>query len=121
LRFAVAFASFLLYREGMITENPMKWYNYIACFFAGVFLIHLVPHLMNGFSLINVLGVLVSLGGGCLLLWAGRFSIKKPWAVVLLLAGIASVLIFTALHPHHPSATTMLEQKSKFPEDQVVS
>ena len=26
----------------------MKWYNYLACFLAGVFLIHLVPHLLNG-------------------------------------------------------------------------
>ena len=91
----------------------MSWYNYIACFFAGVFLIHIVPHLMHGFSLTNVLGVLVSLGGGCLLLWAGRFSIKNPWAVVLLLAGIASVLIFEALHPHHTAGrTTMVDQKS---------
>jgi hypothetical protein len=91
----------------------MRWYNYIACFFAGVFLIHIIPHLMHGFSLTNVLGVLVSLGGGCLLLWAGRFSLKTPWAVVLLLAGMAAVLLFEALRPHHPPATTtMFDQKS---------
>jgi hypothetical protein len=95
----------------MISENPMKWYNYIACFFAGVFLIHIVPHLLHGFSLTNVLGVLVSLGGGCLLLWAGRFSIKNPWAIALLLAGIASVLLFETLH-HPPSTTTMVTQRS---------
>jgi hypothetical protein len=91
----------------------MSWYNYIACFFAGVFLIHIIPHLIHGFSLTNVIGILVSLGGGCLLLWAGRFSIKNPWAIVLLLAGIASVLIFEALHPHHTTGrTTMVDQKS---------
>ena len=46
----------------------MRWYNYVACFFAGVFLIHVLPHVLNGLSLKNVVGVLVSLVGGCLLL-----------------------------------------------------
>lgn len=84
----------------------MKWYNYVACFFAGVFLIHILPHVLNGFSLNNVLGVLVSLVGGCLFLWAGRFSLRNPWAIALVVLGMASVLIFTALHPHksHPPA-----------------
>jgi hypothetical protein len=80
----------------------MKWYNYLACFLAGVFLIHLVPHLLHGFTLTNVVGALVSLGGGCLLLWAGKFSFRNPWAVVLLLAGVGSVFLFLAIHPHHP-------------------
>ena len=76
----------------------MNWYNYLACFFAGVFLIHIIPHLLNGMSATNIIGVLVSLGGGCLMLWAGKFSFRNPWAVVLLLLGIGSVLIFGALH-----------------------
>jgi len=80
----------------------MKWYNYLACFLAGVFLIHLVPHLLNGFTVINVVGALVSLGGGSLLLWAGKFSFRNLWAVVLLLAGMGSVFLFLAVHPHHP-------------------
>jgi hypothetical protein len=78
----------------------MKWFHYVACFLAGVSLIHILPHLLNGFSLVNVLGVLVSLVAGCLLLWAGRFSLRNPWAVALVVLGMASVLIFTALHPH---------------------
>jgi hypothetical protein len=84
----------------------MKWYNYLACFFAGVLLIHILPHLLNGFSFANVLGVLVSLVGGCLFLWAGRFSFRNLWAIALVVLGMASVLIFTALHPHksHPPA-----------------
>ena len=80
----------------------MKWYNYFACFFAGVFLIHVVPHLLGGISAINIAGVLVSLGGGGLLLWAGRFSLKSVWAIVVVLLGMASVLIFAAFHPHRP-------------------
>ncbi len=79
----------------------MKWYNYLACFFAGVFLIHVVPHVLNGVTLTNVLGILVSLGGGGLLLWAGRFSFRNLWAVALVLAGMGSVFLFLAIHPHH--------------------
>lgn len=76
----------------------MKWYNYLACFFAGVFLIHIVPHVLNGMSTKNIIGVLVSLGGGCLLLWAGKFSFRNRWAVILLILGMASVLIYGVLH-----------------------
>lgn len=79
----------------------MKWYNYLACFFAGVFLIHIVPHLMHGMSVLNIVGVLVSLVGGCLLLWAGKFSLTNLLAIVMVLLGMAAVQIFTALHPHH--------------------
>jgi hypothetical protein len=28
----------------------MKWYHYIACFFAGMFLTNAVPHFVNGIS-----------------------------------------------------------------------
>jgi hypothetical protein len=78
----------------------MKWYNYLACFFAGVFLIHIVPHVLNGMSATNIIGILVSLGGGCLMLWAGKFSFRNLWTVALLVLGIASVLIFEALRMH---------------------
>jgi hypothetical protein len=86
----------------------MKWYHYLACFFAGFFLIHLVPHLTHGMSVVNIFGALISLVGGCLLLWAGKFSLRNPWAIVLLLAGIASVLVINALRHHshgNPDAT----------------
>jgi uncharacterized membrane protein YoaK (UPF0700 family) len=80
----------------------MKWYNYVACFFAGVFFIHILPHALNGLTLTNVLGILVSLVGGGLLLWAGKFSPRNPLAIVLVLLGMASVLIFTKLRHHQP-------------------
>ena len=79
----------------------MKWYNYLACFLAGAFLIHLFPHLTHGFTLTNVIGAFVSLVGGCLLLWAGKFSFRNPWTILLVLAGIGSVFLFLAIHPHH--------------------
>ena len=80
----------------------MRWYNYVACFFAGVFLIHILPHVLNGLSLKNVVGVLVSLVGGCLLLWAGKFSFRNLLAIALVVLGMASVLVFTVLHPNQP-------------------
>jgi hypothetical protein len=84
----------------------MKWYHYLSCFLAGVFLIHILPHALNGPSLTNLLGILVSLVGGGLLLWAGRFSLRNPlrdpWKIALVVLGMASVLIFAALHPHQP-------------------
>jgi Na+-translocating ferredoxin:NAD+ oxidoreductase RnfD subunit len=83
----------------------VKWYNYLSCFLAGVFLIHILPHLLNGMSVKNVLGVLVSLVGGCLLLWVGKFSLRNPLAVVLVLLGMASVWVFVTLHPHHHPAS----------------
>jgi hypothetical protein len=88
----------------------VKWYNYLACFLAGVFLIHILPHVLNGMSVKNVLGVLVSLVGGCLLLWVGKFSLRNPLAVVLVVLGMVSVWIFVTLHPHyhdHAAATVV--------------
>ena len=78
----------------------MKWYNYLSCFVAGVFLIHVIPHLIHGLSVVNIVGALISLVGGCLLLWLGKFSLRNPWAVLLLLAGMAAVLAVDAMHHH---------------------
>ncbi len=78
----------------------MGWKNYLACFLAGVFLIHILPHVLNGLSWTNLIFAAISLGLGALLLWIGKFSFRNLWTVALLLAGMASVLIFAALHPH---------------------
>jgi hypothetical protein len=94
----------------------MKWYNYLACFLAGVSLIHILPHMLNGLSLKNFLGVVVSAALGALLLWAGKFSFRDPWAVFLVLAGMAAVLVFTVLHPHHDHATNHLPDHATMSE-----
>jgi len=91
----------------------MKWYNYLACFLAGVFLIHLVPHVLNGFTVKNVVGALVSLVGGCLLLWAGKFSFRNLWAVIVVLAGMGSVFLFLTIHPHKPHDAPHATNRSK--------
>lgn len=76
----------------------MKWFHYVACFFAGFFLIHLVPHLTHGLSMRNALGATISLVVGCLLLWAGRASVKRPWTLVWVLLGMMSVLLYGMLY-----------------------
>ena len=65
----------------------MKWFHYVACFFAGFFLIHLIPHLTHGVTVGNAIGATISLVVGCLLLWAGKASVKRPWTLVWVLAG----------------------------------
>ncbi len=77
--------------------QTLSWKNYLSCFLAGVFLIHILPHVLNGFSWINILGVAVSLGVGGLLLWNGKFSFRRIWTVVLVLAGMAVVLLYAAV------------------------
>jgi hypothetical protein len=95
------------FEAGPAEEDCMRWYHYLACFFAGVFLIHVVPHLLGGMTWINVAGVMVSLGGGGLLLWAGRFSFRNGWAIAAVAIGMVLVLIFAALRPHHVRAAAM--------------
>ena len=80
--------------------QPLRWKNYLACFLAGVFLIHILPHVLNGFSWMNVLFAAISLGVGAVLLWIGKFSFRNLWTVVLLLAGMASVLLYAAARSH---------------------
>lgn len=78
----------------------MNWKNYLACFLAGVFLIHILPHVLNGFSWRNVLLAAISLAVGALFLWIGKFSFRNPWTVGLLLAGMAAVLLYAAVCSH---------------------
>ena len=86
----------------------MKWLQYASCFLAGVFLIHVVPHILNGLSLKNMIGVAVSLGFGSLLLWLGRFSFRKPWAIVMVILGMAAVPAYDLLRMHQ---TTLLSNQ----------
>jgi hypothetical protein len=79
----------------------MKWFHYLSCFVAGVFLIHLVPHVLNGLSVKNVAGACVSVGVGGLLLWLGKFSFRKPLAIVMVILGMAAVVAYDLLRMHH--------------------
>ena len=85
----------------------MKWYHYIACFFAGTFIANMVPHFIQGVSggtfptpfanppgkglsspTVNVLWGLFNLIIGYILFRAGKISNSKIWSVIIFFAGI---------------------------------
>ena len=85
----------------------MKWYHYIACFFAGMFLANAVPHFIHGISgdpfptpfsnppgkglspaPINMYWALLNLLIGYILLRVGKVSTQKTWSMIILFIGI---------------------------------
>jgi hypothetical protein len=92
----------------------MSWYNYVACFFAGVFLANLVPHFVHGISgdrfptpfahppgrglsspTVNVAWAWLNLIVGYVLFRAGRVSSGNYATLITLLLGI--IMISTIL------------------------
>ena len=88
----------------------MNWYNYIACFFAGMFLANVVPHFVHGISgdrfptpfahppgkglsspTVNVIWALVNLVVGYVLFRVGKVSRGDDSALVIFFAGIAAI------------------------------
>ena len=85
----------------------MKWYNYLAAFFAGAFLANVVPHFIHGVSgdafpspfanppgkglsspLVNVLWACFNLLIGYLLLRAGKVSASNKPSLIVRFLGI---------------------------------
>jgi hypothetical protein len=94
----------------------MKWYHFIACFFAGLFLGNAVPHFVQGVSgnyfptpfaippgkglsspTLNVIWALVNLVVGYILLRAGKVSPARKWGLVVFFAGFAYVSIMLSI------------------------
>lgn len=90
----------------------MFWYNYAACFFAGVFLTNAIPHFVNGVSgnrfptpfatppgrglsspFINVLWALLNLIIGSFLLWCGKITSGNIWSIFILFSGLIAMSI----------------------------
>jgi hypothetical protein len=88
----------------------MNWHNYIACFFAGMFLANFVPHFVHGISgnrfptpfanppgrglsssTVNVVWALVNLAAGFLLFQLGNLSSGNTFALLVFFAGIAAI------------------------------
>jgi hypothetical protein len=88
----------------------MKWYHYVACFFAGMFLANFVPHFVMGVTTVpfptpfsnppgkgtssptvNVYWGFFNLVAGYLLFRAGKISKENNWGLVLLFAGILTM------------------------------
>ena len=85
----------------------MKWYHYIACFFAGMFIANIVPHFIHGISgeafptpfadppgkglsspTVNVLWGLFNLIIGYVLFRTGKIANSNKWSVLLFFVGI---------------------------------
>jgi len=94
----------------------MKWYHYIACFFAGAFLANMVPHFIHGISgdsfpspfsdppgkglsspIVNVVWGLGNLVIGYILLKAGRVSQANKWTVLVFFIGIVCMSIMLSI------------------------
>ena len=94
----------------------MKWYNYMACFFAGFFIANIVPHFIHGISgdsfptpfanppgkglsspTINVLWALFNLVIGYLLFRAGKISSNNKLALLIFFIGIVACSIMLSI------------------------
>jgi membrane associated rhomboid family serine protease len=97
-------------------EEPMKWYRYIAGFFAGGFLTNAVPHLVNGISgnafptpfshppgqglsspLTNVLWALFNLLAGYLLFRVSRINSKSKLGLLIFFVGMILISILSSI------------------------
>ena len=94
----------------------MKWYHYIAGFFAGAFLKNMVPHLVNGISgnafptpfanppghglsspLTNVLWALFNLLAGYFLFRVSKINSKSKLGLFLFFAGVILISILSSI------------------------
>ena len=94
----------------------MKWYHYLACFFAGLFLANTIPHFVHGISgdrfptpfahppgrglsspTVNVLWALVNLVAGFLLFRAGKVADGSVPALVVFFAAVATISILMSV------------------------
>ena len=94
----------------------MKWYHYVACFFAGIFLANFVPHFVQGVSgnsfpspfanppgkglsspTVNVLWGLFNLLIGYILFKAGKVSHANKWSLLIFFAGVACLSIMLSI------------------------
>jgi uncharacterized membrane protein len=88
----------------------VNWYDYIACFFAGMFLANVVPHFVHGISgdrfptpfahppgkglsspTVNVVWALFNLIVGYILFRIGKVSSGDDLALVIFFAGIVAI------------------------------
>jgi hypothetical protein len=96
--------------------NNMKWYHYIAAFFAGAFLVNAVPHFIHGVSgdmfptpfanpsgkgpsspFVNVIWACFNLIVGYILLKVSKTTTKNNLAMLVLFLGILAMSIMSAI------------------------
>lgn len=94
----------------------MNWYNYIACFLAGMFFANFVPHFVHGSSgdrfptpfahppgkglsssTVNVVWALFNLVAGYMLFRLGKITSGDDLAVVIFFGGIAVISLILSV------------------------
>ena len=94
----------------------MNWYNYAACFFAGLFFANFVPHFVHGVSgdrfpspfahppgkglsspTVNVVWALLNLAAGYVLFRVGKVASGGDVAFAVFFAGIAAISILMSV------------------------
>ena len=94
----------------------MKWYHFLACFFAGAFLANAVPHLFHGVSgdsfpspfanppgkglsspTVNVLWGLGNFLVGYLLLRLGKVSRERMWNLIVIFIGVITMSVMLSV------------------------
>jgi hypothetical protein len=94
----------------------MKWYHFLACFFAGLFLANAIPHFVHGISgdsfpspfsnppgkglsspIINTIWGLCNFIVGYILFRVGKVSQEEVWSLVTLFAGIVCISIMSSI------------------------
>ena len=91
-------------------KSTVLWYQYVACFFAGVFFANVVPHFIHGISgdrfptpfahppgkglsspTVNVVWALLNIVAGYILFRAGKVASGDALALAIFFAGIAAI------------------------------
>ncbi|MDR3610069.1 MAG: hypothetical protein P4L27_05870 [Ignavibacteriaceae bacterium] len=94
----------------------MKWYHYIAAFFAGALLANAVPHFINGVSgnpfptpfanppgkglsspIVNVIWACLNMLAGYILLRVSKTTTKNNLAMLVLFLGILAISILSSI------------------------
>ncbi len=90
----------------------MKWYNFVACFFMGVFLINSIPHLIHAISgekfptpfanppgkglsspMLNLVWAFINLFVCYLLFRASKINPSEKWSLILFALGFIAMSI----------------------------
>lgn len=98
-------------------KTKVNWYDYIACFFAGMVLANVVPHFVHGISgdrfptpfahppgrglsspTVNVVWALSNLAVGYILFRVGNVSSGDASALGVFFAGIVAISVILSVH-----------------------
>ncbi|HEY9165496.1 MAG TPA: hypothetical protein VIS48_04990 [Candidatus Kryptonia bacterium] len=95
----------------------MKWYHYVVCIFAGIFMANTVPHFIHGVSgdsfptpfsnppgkglsspVVNVVWALGNLVVGYVLARVGKLSQSNKWSLLAFFAGFVCMSISLSIY-----------------------